>query len=106
MGADRIVCHCYDVSYVDIRRAMIGGARTLEDIQKITNAGTGCGACVEEIEEILASACSCTDTSMEQVIAAVKNGADTVEKVGEVTKAGTGCGRCIPLISNIIENGK
>lgn len=103
MAGDRIICHCLNVSYVDIRKAMIDGARTLEEIQEITGAGTGCGACTDKIEEILASVCGCTGTSLEAVVNAVNEGADTVEKVGEITKAGTCCGKCKPLISNIIE---
>ncbi|MGL4570545.1 MAG: (2Fe-2S)-binding protein [Clostridium sp.] len=103
MSGDRIVCHCSNVSYVDIRKAMISGARTLEEIQEITGAGTVCGGCVEEIESILASVCGCKGTSLQDVVDAVNNGADTVEKVGEVTGAGTGCGRCKALVSNIIE---
>lgn len=103
MAGDRIICKCKNVSYIDIRKAMINGARTVEEIKEITGAGTGCGGCVPEIEAILASVCGCHKISLETVVNAVKNGADTVEKVGEATGAGTGCGRCKPLIQNIID---
>lgn len=103
MAGDRIICKCKNVSYIDIRKAMINGARTVEEIKEITGAGTGCGGCVPEIEAILASVCGCHKVSLETVVNAVKNGADTVEKVGEATGAGTGCGRCKPLIQNIID---
>lgn len=102
--ADRIVCRCKNVSYVDIRKAMIQGARTVEDIQKMTGAGTGCGGCISEIEKILSIACSCNQVPMETVLESINNGADTVEKVGESTKAGTTCGRCKALIQNMIDN--
>ena len=91
MAGNKVVCHCKNVSYIDIRKA------------KMTGAGTACGGCVKEIEKILASVCGCKGTSLESVVEAVKNGADTVEKVGEVTGAGTQCGRCKALVQNIIE---
>ncbi|MGL4655294.1 MAG: (2Fe-2S)-binding protein [Sarcina sp.] len=102
--ADRIVCNCKNVSYVDIRKAMINGARTVDEIKEMTGAGTGCGGCVPEIEAILASVCGCKGVSLKEVVDAVNNGADSVEKVGEVTGAGTGCGRCKGLIQNIVDN--
>ncbi|MGL5766897.1 MAG: (2Fe-2S)-binding protein [Sarcina sp.] len=102
--ADRIVCNCKNVSYVDIRKAMINGARTVDEIKEMTGAGTGCGGCVPEIESILASVCGCKQVSLKEVVDAVNNGADSVEKVGEVTGAGTGCGRCQGLIQNIVDN--
>ncbi len=100
---DKIVCRCKQVSFGDIRRAMVGGARTIEEIQEITGAGTGCGGCIGEIEKILAVACGCKGVSMEAVVNAVKNGADTTEKVGEITGADTVCGKCKALVQNIID---
>lgn len=103
MGADKVICYCNNVTYVDIRKEMINGARTVEAIQEATGAGTVCGRCVGEIEKILESVCGCHNVSLEDVVTAVKNGADTVEKVGEVTKAGTACGRCKALVQNVID---
>lgn len=102
MGANRVICHCNDVDYVTIRKAMISGARTVDDIKEITGACTVCGGCEEEIKEILSSVCGCKKVSLEDVVNAVKNGADTLEKVQAETGAGTVCGRCNPLIENII----
>ncbi|MCS5421127.1 MULTISPECIES: (2Fe-2S)-binding protein [Psychrilyobacter] len=104
--ADKIICHCKQVSFGDIRKAMAGGARTVEEIQKITGAGIGWAGCTEDIEKILAVACGCKDVSIETVVNAVKDGADTVEKIGEATGAGTGCGRCKALLQNIIDTKK
>ena len=103
MSANRVICACNDVTYLDIRKAMIAGARTLEEIQEATGAGSICGTCVEDIEEILGSVCGCTKASLKDVVEAVHDGADTVEKVGEATKAGTCCGRCKPLVQNVID---
>jgi len=100
---NRIICHCKQVSYGAIRQAMVGGALTVEEIQEITGAGTGCGNCIDDIKKILRLACGCKMVTMEAVVDAVKNGADTVEKVGEVTGAGTDCGKCKLLLQNIID---
>lgn len=104
MAGNKVICHCKNVDYISIRKAMISGARTVDEIKEMTGAGTGCGRCIPEIEKILASVCGCKGTSLEAVVNAVKDGADTVEKVGEATGAGTGCGRCKALIENVIEN--
>lgn len=103
MAGDRIICHCKNVSYIDIRKAMIDGARTLEEIKERTGAATGCGRCAGAVEEILASVCGCNQVSLEDVVNAVNNGCDTVEKVAEATKAGSSCGRCKALVQNVID---
>lgn len=106
MAGDRIVCHCKQVSYIDIRKAMIAGARTLDEVKDMTGAATGCGRCSDEIEKILASVCGCHGVSLEDVVNAVKSGADTVDKVADATKAGAACGRCKALVQNVIELGR
>lgn len=54
MSENKTVCHCIDVDSQTIRKAISEkSASTVEEIQEITGAGTGCGGCVEEIEEIL-----------------------------------------------------
>lgn len=103
MAGDRIICNCKQVSYIDIRKAMINGARTLEEVKEMTGAATGCGRCAGAIEEILASVCGCHKVSLEEVVNAVNNGCDTVEKVAEATKAGSACGRCKALVQNVID---
>ena len=103
MAGDRIICHCKNVGYIDIRKAMIKGARTLEEIKEMTGAATGCGRCAGAIEEILASVCGCHKVSLADVVAAVNNGCDTVDKVAEATKAGSACGRCKALVQNVID---
>lgn len=106
MSGDKIICRCKNVSYIDIRKAMIAGARTLDEIKEMTGAATGCGRCASEIEKILASVCGCKNVSLETVLEAVNNGADTTEKVAEITGAGSGCGRCKVLVQNIIDTKK
>ena len=34
MAANKVICHCKNVDYITIRKAMIEGARTVEEIQE------------------------------------------------------------------------
>lgn len=106
MAENIIICKCKNVDYITIRKAMVAGARTLDEIKEMTGAATKCGGCAEEIEKILKSVCGCNNVSLEEVVSAVKNGADTVEKIEETTHAGKGCQRCKALVQNIIDLGR
>ena len=114
MAKNRVICSKNNVDYITLRKAMITGARTVDELVKMTGVCTECEGCKGEIDAILSSVCGCKKVSLEAVVNAVKNGADTVEKVGEVTGAGTGvdnetgepCGRCKGLIQNIIDLGR
>ena len=46
-------CHCKNVTYGRIRAAVQQGAKTVEEVQKLTGYGTGCGKCREFIEYII-----------------------------------------------------
>ncbi|MQQ10086.1 molybdopterin-dependent oxidoreductase [Epibacterium sp. SM1979] len=59
-GADQpakgaIVCACMDVGREDLRRAIAGGANTIPLLGECTGAGTNCGSCTPEIQELLDS---------------------------------------------------
>lgn len=90
--------------YLTVRKTQVEGARTVEELKKMSDIVIENDTELKEIEALLKNACKCKNVSIEDVVNAVKDGADTVEKVGEVTGAGTGCGRCKGIISNIIEN--
>ena len=47
------ICYCYGITKQDIIDAIKDGAKTLEDIQDKTGAGTACGRCNDAIENIL-----------------------------------------------------
>lgn len=47
------ICQCMNVTDKDIEGAVKDGARTYEDIQNRTKAGTVCGQCREETEVLL-----------------------------------------------------
>ena len=49
-----IICHCFEVSREEIENAIPEkGLKTVEEVGEATNAGTGCGGCQEQIQEIL-----------------------------------------------------
>jgi len=49
------VCMCVAVTEDEIRDCIHAGARTVEEISKLSFACTGCGGCRENIEQMLAS---------------------------------------------------
>ena len=114
MAGNRVICVKNNVDYITIRKAMIQGARTKDEVAEYAGVCTVCEGCTAELENILSSVCGCKKVSLETVLNAVKAGADTVEKVGEITGAGTGvnevtgevCGKCKALIKNIIDLGR
>jgi len=51
---DNIICNCMDVSEHEIVDAIKNKeAIDVQDIMDTTGAGTGCGSCVDDIQEIL-----------------------------------------------------
>ena len=47
------ILFCLDITYNTIKEAIENGAKTLDDIKDETEAGTICGMCEDEIQEIL-----------------------------------------------------
>ncbi|GLW27547.1 (2Fe-2S)-binding protein [Actinoplanes regularis] len=47
------VCICYQVREHQVRTAIRCGARTEEAIGDACGAGTGCGSCLDRIEELI-----------------------------------------------------
>jgi len=48
------ICHCNGIMKSEIVKAIREkGLKTVEEVQDATEAGTGCGGCVDDIEEIL-----------------------------------------------------
>ncbi|BBF43515.1 hypothetical protein lbkm_2203 [Lachnospiraceae bacterium KM106-2] len=92
--------------YIKVRQAMQEGARTIPDIEQMTDIVIGDNDHARKIEEVLENACRCGKVSYDTVVDAVKNGCDTLEKVEEATGAGTHCGRCHKLLERIIADNK
>lgn len=53
MDMDKIVCNCLGITNGQIKDAVKNGARTLEEVQDATGAGTICGACVEDVQHLV-----------------------------------------------------
>jgi assimilatory nitrate reductase catalytic subunit len=49
----RVVCNCKNVAEFDILDAIKAGAATREAVQERTGCGTGCGACLPELDKML-----------------------------------------------------
>jgi bacterioferritin-associated ferredoxin len=48
-----IVCLCHPATDRDVESCIRDGARSVEDIGEMCGAGTGCGACRDELREKL-----------------------------------------------------
>ena len=53
MKMDKVVCTCMGITNGMIKEAVDSGARTLEEVQEQTGAGTACGACLEDVERLV-----------------------------------------------------
>lgn len=51
-----IICLCEGVSEHTVQRSINAGAKSVEAVGRTCGAGTGCGSCHCQIEELLASA--------------------------------------------------
>jgi len=50
----RVICHCFNITEDDIEKAVKqNGLTTIEQVTNYTKAGGGCGACIEEIEQMV-----------------------------------------------------
>lgn len=49
-----IICLCHGVRDRDLDAAISTGAGTVEDVGRACGAGTGCGACIPDVEDRLA----------------------------------------------------
>ena len=53
--ADTLICHCFQVTASAIRQAIDeGDAARVEEVSRLTAAGSGCGSCKCRIERLLA----------------------------------------------------
>ena len=52
MNHDQVICNCLNVTSGMIKDAVDNGASTLEEVQKITGAGTVCGSCLDNVRRL------------------------------------------------------
>lgn len=55
MNLEEIVCNCMGVTKGMIKEAVEAGANTLEEVQEATGAGTVCGACLDDVKQLVES---------------------------------------------------
>ena len=48
-----IICHCNQITYETIKKAIDNGATSVEDITEFTDAGNACGYCIETLEQLI-----------------------------------------------------
>ena len=53
-----LVCLGHGVRDRDLDAAIASGAGTVEEVGRACGAGTGCGACIPDVEDRLARVCS------------------------------------------------
>lgn len=53
MNLDKVVCNCLGITNGMIKEAIEAGARTLEEVQNETGAGTVCGVCMDDIQHLV-----------------------------------------------------
>lgn len=53
MDLEQTICFCMNVTARMIKDAVDSGAHTLEEVQEITGAGTVCGSCIDEMEQLI-----------------------------------------------------
>ena len=53
MELDEVVCSCLGVTNGRIKEAVEAGASTLEEVQEKTGAGTVCGACLDDVQNVI-----------------------------------------------------
>lgn len=90
--------------YIKVRIAQSQGARTIEELLKLSDIEIESAEEKAAIEVLLTQACKCNNVSVAEVVELVNNGCDTLEKVMNVTQAGMVCGRCKGVLNSIIEN--
>ena len=57
MYPDQVVCYCHRVEAKEIVAAILGGAKTPEEVAQKTGARTGCGVlCITEVIRLLRAA--------------------------------------------------
>ncbi|MBO8442076.1 MAG: NAD(P)/FAD-dependent oxidoreductase [Firmicutes bacterium] len=115
MSDDDIICGCNNVSKGEIVKAIREqGLTSVDEVGKITRAGTSCGKCKPLIQEILEaevgdkakaagdSLCKCTDLGHDEIVNAIRENHWTTTKEvfeGLNWRNPEGCNKCRPAIN-------
>ena len=55
MDLNKVICSCFQVTNGMIKDAVDAGANTVEEVQDATNAGNACGACLDELQQVVSA---------------------------------------------------
>ncbi len=53
MNSDDVICSCLGVTAGMIKEAVESGARTYEEVKEATGAGSVCGACESDVQNVI-----------------------------------------------------
>lgn len=52
-GDEPELCHCRKIPQINVERAIVLGAHSVEQVRARTSANTGCGTCLPDVERVL-----------------------------------------------------
>jgi NAD(P)H-nitrite reductase large subunit len=55
---DKNLCTCMDVLKMDVINAIANGATTVEEVKRQTDAATGAGCCLQQVERLIECLCA------------------------------------------------
>ncbi len=53
MEMNKVVCDCLDLTVQDIKDAISNGAKSYEEVEEMTQVGTICEACIDDVKELV-----------------------------------------------------
>lgn len=107
------VCDCNGVCKGEIMRAVSeDGCSSLQEVMRITRAGTGCGSCKPMVDELVMLAggsdapaylCACRRQTREELAARIVDGElRSVSEVSACCETGRECGLCKPALAYLV----
>jgi len=88
---DALVCVCHQITKGELRQAIAGGQRTIEQLGDATSAGTGCCSCQATLGELLAQSCGPTRIAPGNKVEKMKleqDGLDSIADIEEFAESG------------------
>jgi nitrite reductase (NADH) large subunit len=113
LADDAQVCDCNGVCKGEITRAVIEeGLGSVQDVMRVTRAGTGCGSCKPLVAELVSLAggsdapaylCACRRQTRGQLAERIIEGEmRSVSEVSEACETGRECGLCKPALAYLV----
>lgn len=53
INGKEVLCYCKKVTRDEVNKAIANGARSVEEVGRVTKAGTVCGTCKSEIQKMI-----------------------------------------------------